>query len=38
MNHSIDMSKRRVLPVPDQPYTGFVAYDANDPDSKIPPI
>jgi arylsulfatase len=30
--------QRDVLPIPDQPYTGFVAYDAKDPDSKFPPI
>jgi arylsulfatase A-like enzyme len=30
--------QRDVLPIPDQPYTGFLAYDAKDPDSKFPPI
>lgn len=30
--------QREVLPIPDQPYTGFVAYDAKSPDSKFPPI
>jgi arylsulfatase A-like enzyme len=30
--------QREVLPIPDRPYTGFVAYDAKDPDSKFPPI
>ncbi len=30
--------QREVLPIPDQPYAGFVAYDAKDPDSKFPPI
>jgi arylsulfatase A-like enzyme len=30
--------QREVLPIPDQPYTGFIAYDAKDPDSKFPPI
>ena len=30
--------QRNVLPIPDQPYAGFVAYDAKDPDSKFPPI
>src|SRR5271156_4627710 len=30
--------QRDVLPIPDQPYAGFVAYDAKDPDSKFPPI
>ncbi len=29
---------RSVLPVPDQPYTGPVTYDAKDPDSAFPPI
>ncbi len=30
--------QRGVLPIPDKPYAGFVAYDAKDPDSKFPPI
>jgi len=30
--------QREVLPIPDRPHTGFVAYDAKDPDSKFPPI
>src|ERR1700683_1933574 len=30
--------QREVLPIPDQPYAGFIAYDAKDPDSKFPPI
>ena len=30
--------QRGVLPIPDQPYAGFVAYDAKDPDSKFAPI
>jgi arylsulfatase A-like enzyme len=29
---------REVLPIPDQPYAGFVAYDAKDADSKFPAI
>ena len=40
-NGKADSSKsiqREVLPIPDQPYTGFIAYDAKDPDSKFPPI
>ena len=40
-NGKADPSKsvqRDVLPIPDQPYAGFVAYDAKDPDSKFPPI
>lgn len=36
-NSSKDV-QREVLPIPDQPYSGFVAYDAKDPDSKFPPI
>ena len=27
--------QRQVLPIPDQPYAGFVTYDAKDPDSKL---
>ena len=30
--------QREILPIPDQPYAGFVAYDAKDPDAKFPPI
>ncbi len=30
--------QRAVLPIPDRPYAGFVAYDAKDPDSNFPPI
>ncbi len=30
--------QREVLPIPDKPYAGFVAYDARDPSSKFPPI
>ncbi len=30
--------QREILPIPDQPYAGFIAYDAKDPDSKFPPI
>jgi arylsulfatase len=30
--------QREVLPIPDQPYAGFVAYDAKDTDSKFPAI
>ncbi len=36
--HSSKRVQREVLPIPDQPYAGFVAYDAKDPDSKFPPI
>ncbi len=40
-NGSVDSERpvqREVLPIPDKPYAGFVAYDAKDPDSKFPPI
>ncbi|MBV8373669.1 MAG: sulfatase-like hydrolase/transferase, partial [Candidatus Eremiobacteraeota bacterium] len=30
--------QREILPVPDQAYAGFIAYDAKNPDSKFPPI
>ena len=30
--------QREILPIPDEPYAGFVAFDAKDPDSKFPPI
>jgi arylsulfatase len=30
--------QREILPVPDRPHTGYVAYDAKDPDSHFPPI
>jgi hypothetical protein len=33
-----DASAREILPIPDRPYGGFVAYDAKDPDSGFPPI
>jgi len=29
--------QREILPIPDQQYAGFVAYDAKDPDSKFAP-
>lgn len=29
---------RTVLPIPDQPYTGYTGYDAKDPDAKFAPI
>jgi hypothetical protein len=29
---------RTVLPIPDRPRTGLITYDANDPDTKFPPI
>jgi arylsulfatase len=34
----IKASGRDVLPIPDQAYEGFIAYNAMDPDSKFPPI
>jgi hypothetical protein len=33
-----DASKRDVLPIPDRPYAGLVAYDAKDPATSFPPI
>jgi arylsulfatase A-like enzyme len=30
--------QREILPIPDQPYAGFIGYDAKDPDCKFPPI
>ena len=33
-----DDLQREILPIPDRPYSGFVAYDAKDPDSGFPPI
>src|SRR5215211_7213740 len=33
-----DDMQRAILPIPDRPYSGFVAYDAKDPDSGFPPI
>src|SRR5579871_6357724 len=30
--------QREILPIPDQAYAGFIAYDAKDPDSKFAPI
>lgn len=29
---------RQVLPIPDQPHTGLITYDAKDPDTSFPPI
>ncbi|MGA7242485.1 MAG: arylsulfatase [Terracidiphilus sp.] len=37
MRH-FDNVHRTVLPIPDQPRTGPVTYDAKDPDTKFPPI
>ena len=36
-SNSGDM-RRDVLPIPDQPQTGLVTYDAKDPDTAFPPI
>jgi arylsulfatase A-like enzyme len=33
-----DTKHRTVLPIPDQPRTGLITYDAKDPDTKYPPI
>jgi arylsulfatase A-like enzyme len=33
-----DRIQRTVLPIPDQPRTGLITYDAKDPDTKFPPI
>jgi hypothetical protein len=35
---SQDNLQRTVLPIPDQPRTGLVTYDAKDPDTKFPAI
>jgi arylsulfatase A-like enzyme len=35
---SQDSIQRTVLPIPHQPRTGLVTYDAKDPDTKFPPI
>jgi arylsulfatase len=32
------MQGRDVLPIPDQPYSGLVTFDAKDPETKFPPI
>jgi arylsulfatase A-like enzyme len=37
-NASPKQKQREILPIPDAPYTGFIAYDAKDPDSKFAPI
>jgi Sulfatase len=33
-----DNVQREILPIPDRPYSGFVAYDAKSPDSGFPAI
>jgi arylsulfatase A-like enzyme len=35
---SEDTEGRQVLPIPDQPSTGLITYDAKDPDTTFPPI
>ena len=30
--------QRGVLPIPDEPYAGFVTYDATDPDTSFPAV
>src|SRR6266851_5728880 len=37
-NNNFKHVQRGILPIPDKPYPGFVAYDARDPNSKFPPI
>jgi Sulfatase len=36
--HNVGDAERNALPIPDRPYTGFIAYDAKDPKSTFPPI
>src|SRR5713101_1705062 len=38
LNDKFKQVQREILPIPDRPYDGFVAYDARDPNSKFPPI
>ena len=38
LNGGPEPVQRQILPIPDAPYTGFVAYDARDPETKYPPI
>ncbi len=35
---SQDGTSRTVLPIPDKPRSGFITYDAKDPETKFPPI
>jgi arylsulfatase len=35
---SQDPIQRSILPIPDQPRSGLITYDAKDPDTKFPPI
>jgi len=38
MSNQPNKHSRSILPIPDQPYTGLITYDAKDPDTKYPPI
>ena len=38
MANTPDQPQREILPIPDKPYQGFIAYDAKDPEAKFPPI
>ncbi len=38
MSDANDKLQRNVLPIPDQPRTGSITYDAKDPETKYPPI
>jgi hypothetical protein len=38
MKSGRDKLQREILPIPDRPYTGFITYDAKDPEAKFPPI
>src|SRR4026207_2287556 len=38
MSNQPDQQARTVLPIPDQPRTGLITYDAKDPDTHYPPI
>lgn len=38
MKSKSETASRKVLPIPDRPFTGPIMYDAKDPNSKFPPI
>jgi arylsulfatase A-like enzyme len=38
MKSGRDTLQREILPIPDRPYAGFIAYDAKDPEARFPPI
>jgi arylsulfatase len=38
MKSGRDNLPREVLPIPDRSYTGFITYDAKEPEAKFPPI